>query len=347
MTYSDNYPIPVATENDVRVIERYAREGKALPTTETGVQAKYKDAKPEWLKDITANFSIINTHAKSWESAQANMIEVAALLVGFAKDLCEYGDEAVNIIKDMDGYKTNKISELTPDQLDQFPSISLDADTQEKIPGLDKTVIYIKKSIAEKRGRSVTILNELRTFQRTINETIKPWVGSMINISNPDTLDTEISNLTTQLKKLKEDKAAAAGVKKNTPDDNTTHSPPKLYDWIHGIKGISNDPTVKALEKQIEDSIALLSQDKKFKGFLQVIHISMVSLYDVVTPTITAVIQLQSHWTATEKLIAHSSTQFSSYKLLGQFVNKMEVMLSDWRTVEQNSTALQEAFRIQ
>ncbi|AWM94779.1 hypothetical protein DJ564_30350 [Pseudomonas sp. 31-12] len=346
MTYSENYPIPVVTENDVFVIERYARSGKAIPTTEAGVQAKYKDAKPEWLKDITANFCIINTHANSWESVQSNMIEVAALLVGFAKDLREYGDEAVNIIKAMDGYKTHKIADLTPDQLDQFPSISLDNGDQENIRGLDKTVGYIKNSIAEKRGRSVTILNELRTFQRTISETIKPWVGSMITSSNPDKLDEEISDLTTRLLKLKDDKTAAAGLKKYSQDD-TTHKPHMLYEWAHGKKSISDDPTVRALAKQIEDSIALLSQDKKFKGFLQILHTSMISLYDVVTPAITAVIQLQSHWTATEKLVSHSSDQFTSYKLLGQFVNRMEEMLGDWRTVEQNSSALQEAFRIQ
>ena len=63
MTYSDNYPIPVVTENDVFVIERYAREGKALPTTETGVQVKYKDAKPEWLKAVSYTHLTLPTKA--------------------------------------------------------------------------------------------------------------------------------------------------------------------------------------------------------------------------------------------------------------------------------------------
>ncbi|MGE8178953.1 hypothetical protein [Pseudomonas fluorescens] len=349
MEYNELSPLPIATDDDVRIIYRYVREGKGLPTTQAGVQSKYKDARPEWLTDITKNFNTINEHAKSWEGVQSNMIEVGGLLVGFAKDLCEYGEEAVNLVKDMDGYRTQKISELTPDQLEQFPSISLDGGDQDKISGLDKTVDYIRKSISEKQSRSATILTELKIFQRTITETIKPWIGSMIRSSNPDTVDMEISYLTSRLTKLKNDIAEAAGAKKNTPIDTKliVNFESTYLASTDVMKLFEIDPVVKDLAQQIENKIALLTKDKQLKGFLQMLHISMVSLYDVVTPAITAVIQLQSHWTATEKLIGHSSAQFRNYKLLGQFVNRMDIMLGNWRTIQQNSAALQDAFRIE
>jgi hypothetical protein len=347
MEHGIDYPLPVVTSDDVRVIQRYVREGKNLPTTSDTVSKKFPAAPKNLLPEIVKNYSTINSHAASWESVEQAMIQVSAVLVAFSKDLCEYGDEAVEIVRDMEGYKSRKISSLSTEELNAFPSISLDGDDQAKISGLTQTVDYIKKSIVDKKQQSAATLKTLESFQKILIDTIEPWIGSMIRVSNPDALDSEISNIRTQIIKLK-DSLTDAEKTKSEMFSGFGGFFSSLLDNLDGSKKrVELSTDIKELISRREVVLEKLTSDNKLKGFFQILYTSMGSLYDVVTPAINTINQLNSHWDTIIYLIDHSSDQFKNYTLLGIFVRKLETLLKNWRTIQNNSTALMNAFRLQ
>lgn len=348
MEYGLDYPIPIITSDDVRVISRYVSTGKLLPLTAEDVKKEINDAPDTLVAEILDNYNTINTHAKSWEKTQQSMITISAVLVGFSKDIHEYGDEAVKAVENMEGYKSRKIGDLTESELNTLPQISLDGGDQCQISTLEQTVKYIKDSIHEKKRKSSAALVDLDSFKNTLVNTIAPWIGKMIQVSNPDALDTEISNIRRDLIKLAE----------NT---NQVRAKPSFMQNI--MRFAVDVAEIMSLQEQIksadkpggelikrrDDALNKLSKDNKLKGVLQTLNIGMGSLYDVVNPAITATQQLHSHWENILLLIDDSSNQFktnANYAYLGLFVRKLKVLLLDWRNIENNATTLMNAFRL-
>jgi hypothetical protein len=349
MDYGPDYPIPVVTSDDVRVIERYVETGKLLPLTVDGVKKQINNPPDTLVTEIINNYKIINEHAKSWQKTQDSMIIISSVLVAFSKDIHQYGEEAVDIVKNMEGYKSIKTDDLTQCDLSEFPLISLDGDTEHHISTLGETLKYIKDSIDVKKRKSMVALIDLDNFKNKLINTIEPWIGRMVQVSNSDALDTEISRIRRDLIKLAD-------------DINQTQAKPSLMSDIMGFaKDVANLLSLQEkskepgkpggeLIKRREEALYKLLTDNKLKGVLHTLHIGMGSLYDVVNPAIKATMQLHSHWENILSLIDDSSNQFknnTSYAYLGLFVRKFEALLRDWRSIEDNADALVNAFRLQ
>lgn len=348
MEYGAEYPVPVVTSDDVRVISRYVSEGKLLPLTADGVKNKINNAPDTLITELVDHYKIINAHANSWEKTQDGMITISSVLVAFSKDIHEYGDEAVELVKNMEGYKSRKISDLSDDELNNFPSISLDGDDERQIPTLTDTVKYIKDSIHEKKRKSTAALADLDSFKNTLINVIDPWLGRMIQASGSDALDTEISNIRRSLNNL------AENIAQTQVQPSLTH---QLFEFATKINPIlrlieENKTSGKPggdLIKRREELLKQIATDNQLKGAMHTLHIGISSLYDVVNPAIKATMQLHSHWENIILLIDDSSNQFknnTSYAYLGLFVRKLEALLTDWRAIEDNSTALMNAFRL-
>ncbi|SQH36537.1 alpha-xenorhabdolysin family binary toxin subunit A [Pseudomonas mucidolens] len=348
MERSAEYPIPIVTRDDVRVIERYVAQGQILPLTEDDVHAKYSKYAPATLtREIMQNFRTINTHAQSWQDVQDAMITVSAVLVAFSKDLHEYGDEAVEVIKDMKGYRTNKIDSMTEAQIRELPSISFDGDEQRQMESVEVTVDYIRKSIRAKKADSGSALERLNIFRDTLTNEIEPWIGQMIKVSNPDALDTAIAESRIELVKIKNNIVQMNAPKSNwgllMDLTNTLHITNTLND-----QEMSDSVRAQHIKRR-EDALKKLESNNQLRGMLQTLYVGMGSLYDVVDPAIKAVTQLHGHWENILALIEDSLAQFrreSSYAYLGLFVIKLERVLQDWSHIENNSTTLQNAFRL-
>lgn len=349
MEYGPEYPIPVVTSDDVRVIARYVDTGKLLPLTAGDVKKELKDAPDTLITDIVTHYKIINKHALSWEKTQQSMIVVSNALVGFSKDLHQYGDDAVKIIKNMENYQSMKIGDLTEDDLSALPAISLNGGDELKIETLQKTIDYIKESIKEKKLKTSAALTELDTFKRTLINEIQPWVGQMIQISNPDTLDTEISNIHRELNRLATD-IKQTHTKPSASMDLLEFSPLIRIARAATEEMKASGKTGGELIKRREEAISKLAVDNKLKGVLQILKVGMGSLYDVVNPAIIATMQLHSHWENILLLIDQSSNQFktnANYAFLGMFVRRMEALLRNWSSIQENSDALKDAFRLE
>jgi hypothetical protein len=348
MKSSEEYAIPIVTNDDIRVIESYVSTGKDLPLTAEGVKKAINNAGDTVVAEVLKNYKIINAHALSWEKTQKSMITVGSVLISFSKDIHEYGDEAVDLITNMDGYKLRKIGDLTADELSAFPSISLDGGDQSKIATLEETIKYIKESINQKKQKSTVALADLDSFKKTLLDTIEPWIGKMIAISNPDALDREISDILRQLNKLKND-VVQAQVKPSFMQEVLG-----VAVYLSPLTALLNDSKkdggpgeefIKRRDKVLDE----LRNNNELKGVLHTLYIGMGSLYDVVTPTINAVMQLHSHWENILALIDDSLNQFknkANYAYLGLFVRKLNILLRDWRSIEDNSSAVNEAFRL-
>jgi len=345
MEYSSDYLIPIVTSDDVRVISRYVSTGKLLPLTPESVKKEIPNAHDALVSEIVTNYKIINTHANSWEKTQYSMLTISSALVNFSYDIHEYGEEAVNIVTSMTGYKSRKISDLTESELSAFPSISLDGDDQGKVSSLEETIKYIKNSINEKKAKSTVALLQLDAFRNTMLNTIEPWVGKMILASNPDALDKEISRLRLQKDQLKADE-------KKGIDSFYNNLPNQIFFPVLNatVKLIKNDNTsIEKLTAELNATIDKLNADNKLKLLLHIVNTSMGSLYDVVNPAIRTIAHLHSHWENIILLIDDSLNQFkrdANYAYLGLFVRKLEALLRDWRTIEENSAALEDAFRL-
>ncbi|WP_434704979.1 hypothetical protein J3P85_03980 [Pseudomonas sp. Z1-12] len=348
MEYGAEYPAPVVTSDDVRVISRYVSEGKLLPLTDAGVKNQINNAPDTLVTELVDHYKIINDHANSWEKVQDGMITIGSVLVAFSQDIHEYGDEAVELVKGMEGYKSRKISELSEDELSGFPTISLDGDDERQMPTLENTVNYIRESISEKKRKSSVALADLDSFKNTLINVIDPWLGRMIQASGPDALDTEISNIRRSLNRLAED------ITQTQVEPSFTH---KLFDFAVKINPIlalmeENKKPGKPggeLIKKREELLNKLATDNQLKGVMHKLYIGIGSLYDVVNPAIKATMQLHSHWENILLLIDDSSNQFrnnASYAYLGLFVRKLEALLADWRSIENNSNTVMNAFRL-
>jgi hypothetical protein len=346
MEYSPEYPLPIVTRDDIRVISEYVATGKLLPLTAADVKKEIHNAPENLVTEMVKNYNVINTHAKSWEKTQDSMIKISSVLVAFSLNIHTYGDDAVNVVKAMDGYKTRKIDSLTKDELNSFKSISLDGDDELQIPTLLETVKYLKDSINEKKRKSSVALVD--SFKNILLNTIEPWVGKMLQASSPDALDTEISNIRRELIKLTAD-ISEIKIKPSFMSD--------LFHFAQYLSPItllvadqhSSSKPGGNLIKHREELLQKIATDNKLKGVLHTLNIGMGSLYDVVNPAIKAVTQLHSHWENIIALIDDASNQFksnTSYAYLGLFVRKLEALLQDWQVIENNSTALMDAFRL-
>lgn len=348
MELSADYAIPIVTSDDVRVIQNYVSTAKDLPLTTDGVEKVINNAPATLITEVMNNYKIINAHALSWEKTQNSMITIGSVLIAFSKDIHEYGDEVVVLIKSMEGYKSRKIDDLTTDELNAFPSISLDGNDQSKIATLEQTISYIKDSITQKKQKSIVALADLDSFKKILLGTIEPWIGKMISISNPDALDREISDIVRQLNKLNND-IVQMQVKPSFMHDvlgMARYLSPLAALLVESRK--DGGPGEKFIKRR-DEILNKLRNDNQLKAVLHTLYIGMGSLYDVVTPAIKAVIQLHSHWENIIALIDDSSNQFknkTNYAYLGLFVRKLEVLLQDWRSIEDNSTAVRDAFRL-
>lgn len=342
-------PVPIVTTDDVRVISRYVSTGKLLPLTAEGVKSQINNAPETLVTEIVNHYKIINTHANSWEKTQDSMIKISSVLVAFSKDIHEYGDEAVEIIKNMEGYKSRKIKDLSEAELETLPSISLDGDDQAKLPNLEQTVKYIKTSINEKKQKSILALADLDSFKNVLSYTIEPWIGQMVQVSNPDALDMQISNIRLELNKLSND------IKQINVKPSQMQTLFEFSRFINPLLALLTEGQKKGtpaadLIKQREEILAKIAGDNQLKGVLHTLYIGMGSLYDVVESAIKAVSQLHSHWENILALIDDALNQFKStanYAYLGLFVRKLEVLLIDWREIEDNSASLMDAFRLE
>lgn len=347
MELVSTYPTPIITADDVRVIERYVAEGKLLPLKEDALDKKLTSASSTLAKEIIVNYKIINKSALSWESVENSMIEVSSILVAFADDLTEYGEETVALIKGLDDYKKRKISDMTPAELDSLPPISLDGEDQNDIDDLVKTIQLIKKSSQDKKRKSQAELANLESFKNTLTDTIYPWLGSMIARSNPDDLDDKISRLEIAIRDEKGLLQKALAEKNHTSLTDIFKLLTMDTDVI--IEKLKKSVTVRELRDAIEALIKERAKDNEFKAVLRTLYTSMGSLYDVVTPAIKTVQMLNTHW---ESIIALIDTALkdientSNRTLLGIFVKRMEALLRDWNTIKDNSEAVKSVFRL-
>ncbi|MGY2275886.1 MULTISPECIES: hypothetical protein [Pseudomonas] len=343
MSRSLEYPIPVLTKDDVRVINVYVAEGKNIPITPASIAQRFPNEPTAWKPEIEANFKTIYYHANSWDGVKRSMSELSGILEGFADSFILYGEQAVTLIKGMAGYKSAGIDSLDAGQIASLPAVSLDGGDAQPFSSLTNAVTSLKAAINLEKIKTHVILTDVDTFKRTLTGVIEPWLGAMIQASNPDHLNTEISNLRLQITQLKDTvKQGKAGAPK--PSVTPLMGLELLLAPLYAAKSdTSSHAGLSALSDQLKLKVESLETSVGLRGFITKLHDTMGPLYDAVTPVVNSTSQLHTHWDAVKYEIDNSVHQLTSYSVLGLFVLKMEVALNDWRNIKANSHVLRDA----
>ncbi|MBV4453145.1 MULTISPECIES: hypothetical protein [Pseudomonas] len=343
MSRSLEYPIPVLTKDDVRVISVYVSEGKNMPITSTSIAQRFPNEPSAWKPEIEAKFKAIYDHANSWDGVKRSMSELSGILDAFADSFISYGDQAVALIKGMKGYESAGIGSLDAGQIASLPAVSIDGGDAQPFLSLTDAVKSLKAAIDSEKIKTHAILSSVDAFKLTLTNVIEPWLGAMIQASNPDNLNVEISNLRLQITQLKDTvKQSKAGSPK--PSVTPLLGLELLLAPLYAAKtDISSHAGVSALSDQLKLKVESLETSVGLRGFITKLHDTMGPLYDAVTPVVNSTAQLHTHWDAVSYEIDNSVHQFTNYSLLGLFVLKMEAALNDWRNIKANSNVLRDA----
>jgi hypothetical protein len=337
------------TSEDVRKVRDYVREGLFLPIDDKGVEEKFDSINVGYsiegisTIDLKNEFKAIRMHAGQWSMIEKQIRESIAELTTFSDDLSTYAQPALDEIKAMDGYKkyTLRMSEIGKNQIDKLVfAVESSYQTKQYLVVPDY-VEAIAESIRTKKDSAGKVKLSLEYFKREA-ERVEGELGAMLNKASTREVTEELRVINVNLRQLADD---IEGKKSLVSFD--------LMNFVTSLNG----RMTAAQWKQYFDIAGPLIQEQarklnrkmeldKLSGSLENIRVNVSSLKVFALGAWEGITQIDNLWSATITEIDESKQLLDKpdhWKLLFQFVIKMEEVISRWVAIKKDMGSLSKA----
>lgn len=195
----------LVTNEDIRKIKRYVKEGLELPVDEKEIEQIHKldQLNINGLKsvDLQRLFVKMKDHAETWSALESNMKTVGSDLHVFADNFTSNCTAIIEYLKTLPSYMSGvgKIGGLSPEEIDKLPEITLTGEEKKKIPTLLELVDELKIVVTEHSQSTKLTKTAISNFKHGITNIIKPELGLKITLCNSQIFSDEIKQYNERL----------------------------------------------------------------------------------------------------------------------------------------------------
>ncbi|WP_194791647.1 hypothetical protein [Pseudomonas sp. UFMG81] len=301
---SDARP-PAAINNDIQVVRRFADQGKKLPTNSDQLSAQYdstfkpdidkltspKTPKDTWASrffaEILSISTFINTHAEQWGSIEQRMWELNDEVNSFTVSMSIFL------------HKTQERLEDSPTLGDfDIPLLSIGHEDNQS-----------SKTVAEMLGRLQVLFvafhrscqimaHDIEAFAIPITQTVEPWLGDAICMSNPDRWEWILYRHNKEL--------LAFDSKANDSSAQNTSVLPMIFLGPMGMVIQALDTKQKDLKSAAgrKNALKAIRDHKQLQELMAGLYNQSGSMFDISVAAAGALRMLNSHWEGLADLMA-------------------------------------------
>jgi hypothetical protein len=348
----------LVTNEDVRRIKRYVEKGLGLPAELAQVEQLlgYKKIDIPGLepRDMQVLYQDIKEHAETWSTIETGMKTVGTSLVVFSEDLESSGGAITAFVKGLESYQSTlgKVGDLTPEEIDKLPEVSLGEGDKKKIPTLLALVDDLRTTLDHHSKTATDLNSKISDFKDMLKDRIAPAVGLKIELCASNVSDKNIARLTAEIDII------------NTliAEKLATYESYSNYKWLGvwwGPVGLAISASIygpkaaataaeknaliaqkQALEQQVSDHDTLLSSLISFETSLQ-------DLKDRIDGASGSASNLESMWGLIQGYIDSSYRKLegitdATYLVI--FVTRLESIISSWISIRKQAQDLLTAF---
>jgi hypothetical protein len=348
----------LVTNEDVRRIKRYVEKGLGLPAELAQVEQLlgYKKIDIPGLepRDMQVLYQDIKEHAETWSTIETGMKTVGTSLVVFSEDLESSGGAITAFVKGLESYQSTlgKVGDLTPEEIDKLPEVSLGEGDKKKIPTLLALVDDLRTTLDHHSKTATDLNSKISDFKDMLKDRIAPVVGLKIELCASNVSDKNIARLTAEIDII------------NTliAEKLATYESYSNYKWLGvwwGPVGLAISASIygpkaaataaeknaliaqkQALEQQVSDHDTLLSSLISFETSLQ-------DLKDRIDGASGSASNLESMWGLIQGYIDSSYRKLegitdATYLVI--FVTRLESIISSWISIRKQAQDLLTAF---
>jgi hypothetical protein len=282
------------------------------------------------------------------------MKTVGTSLVVFSEDLESSGGAITAFVKGLESYQSTlgKVGDLTPEEIDKLPEVSLDEGDKKKIPTLLALVDDLRTTLDHHSKTATDLNSKISDFKDMLKDRIAPAVGLKIELCASNVSDKNIARLTAEIDII------------NTliAEKLATYESYSNYKWLGvwwGPVGLAISASIygpkaaataaeknaliaqkQALEQQVSDHDTLLSSLISFETSLQ-------DLKDRIDGASGSASNLESMWGLIQGYIDSSYRKLegitdATYLVI--FVTRLESIISSWISIRKQAQDLLTAF---
>lgn len=357
----------ILTKEQIKNIKFYEMAGLALPI-EIGAVIGYlgynegegagKGLEP---RDFQKTFTLINSHARTWNPLRTDLIAVTSKLQLFSEDIKNNGITMEDIysdvkaLKKLEGYDLRTLEDvrkLREELGDRVKEFILDAEDKSTVREFSNSLDNILEAVNNQQTEAAEIKKRLDTFSADLAEKVLPEIKIKIATINN-------SNLADVIKELSDDIEARA---KEIDDLNTAYknSVKSALDAASKLNivglavsiyiGVEAESIRKArntLRKEQEGKIAEMRTKNKVLASLHRVRSDLQDLDTIVLEADIATKNLVTVWNKITIYIDRSKNGVSAIHdalSLYQFMNYFRSVVGPWETISRDAELLNEVF---
>lgn len=348
----------LVTNEDVRRIKRYIETGLKLPAELAQVQQLlgYEKIDISGLepRDMQVLYQDIKKHAETWSTIEAGMKTVGTSLVVFSEDLENSGGAITAFVKGLESYQSTlgKVGDLTPEEINKLPEVSLGDGDKKKMPTLLALVSDLRTALQHHSKTTVDVNVKISDFKDMLKDRIAPAVGLKIALCASNGNDKEIARLTAEVDIINTQIA----------EKLATYESYSSYKWLGAwwgpiglavsasIYGVKAAATLAEKDQLITQKQALGQQISARNGLLSSLIGFETSLQDLkirIDGASGSASNLESMWGLIQGYIDSSYRKLegitdATYLVI--FVTRLESIISSWISIRKQAQDLLTAF---
>jgi hypothetical protein len=349
-------PNPLVTKDDIRKIKNYIAAAKSLPRNIEDVEEQLKTKHTGIIGleplDIVELYHTIINNSNTWTDIEYSMKRVAGSLATFSEDLESFGQDIIDAIVTMPGYINylGTIDSLTEEEINSLPPLEIGKTEKSRFGSIQESLAFIARSIGETKLSSQDVSERLKYFKTDLNDKVAVNLGAKLKLANDEQINRQLTELN-----------AAIDLAQQRIDEKTKETNPDFFDHILGFIATYNgggSVWYQHLERQqalhLHPLIAqreLLAEQVKQKnilaGTLMEFQAGLSSMSIYVEGAVQSTAQLETLWISITDYINASQNKvmgMNEFLTLRSFVSSFKVVLKNWKTVQNNSNQLINAF---
>ncbi|RCJ22629.1 hypothetical protein A6S26_21065 [Nostoc sp. ATCC 43529] len=338
-------------------IKRYEKTGLSLPKTDDEIYIYLGGNSPIaglTNRELLEMFLDIRTNAGHWADLEYGIIETAAQLDVFSKEVTDQGGNALKILLEiLEFYSDWECIDL--DKIDDeeyvqalLDSLNLEADVAEA----KKTEILITKRTID---RLVTSTQKYSDETQELLDQIKTFKAELTNCSDQVKGKEELLKRVEMDQELYEKKEELDKKKARLKDLNKEYDKLVGLAWtgivgggiglaitgsIFGTKAANKRKEIKAVEAEIRELEKEIKRLSQLVDAIATLDNRLVTLYTVMIQAEIGVMQLVTVWTTINELLKSASESAENIKNAGDVLDvyiDLNRMIKPWEEVGQNA----------
>ncbi|ANJ58323.1 hypothetical protein PS874_02146 [Pseudomonas fluorescens] len=342
---------PIITKSDITRIKEYVTTAHALPITLSEVQQFLKGEENGIAGlepyEIASTFAKIVSNANSWNDIELSMKKVAGSLNAFHADLTSFGNDIIDAVVTMPGYKNylGTLERLSEEEIALLPPLQVGQEEKNRFPTIKDSIQFIARSIEQKRMSSTDIELRLRIFKKELNNEISVMISKKLKLADPHEVSAEISQLNAEIDAAQQlvDKKTKA-YESNIYDKIFSFHPTLFV--IERTKEVAKIIEVDPLIRRRNELTEQVRQKYILTGTLQTLHNRLSVIDTFINDAISSVALVETLWITISEYIDSSKNKVDGiheFLTLRAFVTSLRAVLEDWQKVDANARALTRA----